>query len=335
MNGRLPFFAAVLLALSEPLFLSDVCWADESAAASTTAPAQDVAADEFFEREIRPLLAERCQKCHGAAKQQGGLRLDSAAAISKGSENGPVVMPGSPDTSTLIQAIRYADDPKMPPDGKLPDQAIASLAEWVKRGAVWPKAAASSPQTPSTGEQHTWRDHWAFHPLVEPPLPDVAHPAWAETAVDRFVVARLEPKGLEPSPPADRAVLIRRATFDLLGLPPRPEEVTRICGRLRPRRLSAFDRSTIGSAAVWRTLGPALARLGAVLRHQRLSGGRRRSRLSLRVYLSRLGDPSVQRRPAVRSISGPADCRRLPAKVGRQAAAGSAGVPNAGTSISQ
>ncbi len=181
---------------------------------------------EFFEKQVRPILADHCFSCHGEKKQKGGLRLDSRAALLRGGDDGPVVTPGDPEKSTLVRVVRHDGDLKMPPKGKLPDPAVAALTQWVKMGAPWPEAsrpAASAVAADPIAEAR--RSHWAFQPVRRPSPPAVKNPAWVQTPVDRFVLARLEAEGMQPSPPADRHTLIRRATFDLLGLPPTPEEV--------------------------------------------------------------------------------------------------------------
>jgi hypothetical protein len=176
---------------------------------------------EFFEARVRPVLAEHCFKCHGPKKQRSGLRLDSRASLLEGGDEGPAVVPGDPDKSLLVQAVRRVGSLKMPPDGKLPPQAVADLAAWVKMGAPWPRSG------PAVAKQlaEAWKKHWAFQPVKNPPPPRVRDRAWPVTGVDHFILAGLERKGLSPSAPADRRTLIRRATFDLLGLPPTPEEV--------------------------------------------------------------------------------------------------------------
>src|SRR5207253_9074238 len=171
---------------------------------------------EFFEARVRPVLAENCFSCHGTAKQKAGLRLDSLPALVKGSENGPVVVPGDPESSALVQAIRYSGELKMPPKGKLPPQAVEALTTWVKMGAPWPKEKSSEPGADA------WRQHWAFQAVQKAKPPSVNNIPWCRSAVDHFVLARLEAKGLQPSGRADKRILIRRATFDLLGLPPTP-----------------------------------------------------------------------------------------------------------------
>ncbi|HTU24333.1 MAG TPA: PSD1 and planctomycete cytochrome C domain-containing protein [Pirellulales bacterium] len=170
---------------------------------------------EFFERQVRPVLANHCGECHGAKKQEAGLRLDNRASIVKGSDTGAVVVAGDPATSKLIAAVNYNDDNlQMPPDGKLPGEAIAALSEWVKRGLPWPVEAVP------TADADAWRRHWAFQPLRAPVEPAVRQKEWARSPLDLFILARLEAEGFEPSSPADRRTWLRRVTYDLVGLPP-------------------------------------------------------------------------------------------------------------------
>ncbi|MDZ4687353.1 MAG: PSD1 and planctomycete cytochrome C domain-containing protein [Planctomycetaceae bacterium] len=176
---------------------------------------------EFFEREVRPLLADKCGKCHGAAKQWSGLRLDSRAAMLKGGEHGPAIVPGRPEESRLIEAVRQTGDVQMPPDGKLTDAQIAALERWIKLGAPWP----DSPLVAESDRARIARTHWAFHPVQQAAPPSLPDESWSRTPVDQFVLSRLSAMGLAPSPPADRRALIRRVTYDLTGLPPMPADV--------------------------------------------------------------------------------------------------------------
>ncbi len=179
---------------------------------------------EFFENKIRPVLSQNCYKCHSvnAEKVKGGLLLDSREAALKGGDTGPAVVPGDLEKSLLIKAVRYADgDLQMPPKKQLSDVQIADLEKWVKMGAPDPRTA--------TAAQKAWKDSsknwWAWQPLTKPAPPTVKNPAWAQTPVDNFILAKLDAKGLTPNPVADKRTLIRRATFDLIGLPPTPDEV--------------------------------------------------------------------------------------------------------------
>ncbi|HUY92518.1 MAG TPA: DUF1553 domain-containing protein [Pirellulales bacterium] len=209
-----------------------------------SAPPADRAAAEFFEKKVRPLLVARCQECHGPKQQKGGLRLDSLAAIVTGGDSGPALAPGKPDDSLLVDAVRYGQVFQMPPKGKLPEEEVAVLVEWVRRGAPWPNAepitakpAASTTSGPAITDEQ--RSFWAFRPPAEPPLPKVKNAAWVASPLDRFVLAELEAKGLSPAPAADRRMLIRRASFDLTGLPPTPEEVDAFLADQSP---GAFER---------------------------------------------------------------------------------------------
>ncbi len=206
------------------------------ALASRLASAADtLSADDqtFFETKVRPILVERCYSCHSAegGKIRGGLRLDSKPGWLAGGDTGPVIEPGKPDDSLLIQAILYDDDlVKMPPKGKLPDAEIATLTDWVRRGAPDPRAEA--PQVAAKAgrvinmEKESQR--WAYQPLAIVPPPAVSDESWCRNPVDRFILAKLEAEGIKPSPEADRRTLIRRAYLDLLGLPPTLEELDRL-----------------------------------------------------------------------------------------------------------
>ncbi|CAN5298816.1 hypothetical protein BH10PLA2_BH10PLA2_19180 [soil metagenome] len=187
----------------------------------------------FFETRVRPLLAERCFKCHGPTKQKGELRLDSAEAFKKAGGSGlPLVSPDKPDDSLLLRAVKHVEGvERMPPDRKLADAEIATLEAWVRRGARYPatvKTAANPQET-----------HWAFRPPGTPAVPAVKDTAWAISDLDRFVLAKLEAAGLKPASSIDRRALIRRATFDLTGLPPTPDEITAF---LRDTSPEAFAR---------------------------------------------------------------------------------------------
>jgi hypothetical protein len=194
-----------------------LCWQLAGADASTQ-----------FEMQVRPLLAKNCFGCH-TETAMGGLRLDSRDAVRKGGKSGRVLVPGKPAESLLIQAVNYRDQRlKMPPTGKLPDADIAILTEWVTQGAFWPEDAGATTVKPKAGEYQITaeqRAFWSFQPVKSPPPPEVANAAWARTPIDRFILAALQAKEIKPSPAADKRTLIRRATFDLIGMPPTPEQV--------------------------------------------------------------------------------------------------------------
>ncbi len=199
----------------------------ENPAAVTDAIPQPAAANsegaDYFESKVRPLFAARCQKCHGAEKQESGLRLDRRETFFHGADDGAVVVPGDADKSLLIQAVAQIGDIKMPPSSKLSDEEIATLTKWVQIGAPWPKDKPAANAVSATMQQPS--QHWAFQPVRLPALPDVQEQDWVKSPVDAFILAKLEAAGLQHSAAADRRTLIRRATFDLLGLPPTPEEV--------------------------------------------------------------------------------------------------------------
>jgi hypothetical protein len=182
---------------------------------------------EFFESKIRPVLVERCYQCHSAEskKVKGGLRLDTPEAMRKGGDTGPAVVPGKPGSSLLVEAIRYTDEAlRMPPKGKLPDEVVADFERWIAMGAPGSRGAAKADGALRMDLEKA-RKHWAFRPIKEGPPPAVKDATWPRTPVDHFVLAKLEERGLTPSPPADRRILIRRAYFDLVGLPPTAAEV--------------------------------------------------------------------------------------------------------------
>ncbi|HMJ83143.1 MAG TPA: PSD1 and planctomycete cytochrome C domain-containing protein, partial [Vicinamibacterales bacterium] len=196
---------------------------------------------DFFETKVRPVLANNCLDCH-TDMRSGGLRLDSREAMLKGGKSGPALVPGDPEKSLLIQAVRQTGALKMPKGGKLTAAEIDGLVEWVKSGAVWVAfatptssvASAPKPVDVSAGTATATsayvisserRAFWSFQPLRAPQPPQVKDASWARTDIDRFVLARLEREGLKPVGPADRATLIRRATLDLTGVPPTPDEI--------------------------------------------------------------------------------------------------------------
>jgi hypothetical protein len=201
--------------------------------AATGAPGSDQDGVAFFEAKVRPVLVEQCYQCHSARAKspKGGLRLDSLDGMRKGGDTGPAVVPGDVEASLLVQAVRYKDEVlRMPPKGRLPESTIATLEQWVKGGAVVPHPAGAAAARPSAAKAagidfHAARAHWAYQPIRKPALPAVRHRDWPCSPIDAFVLARLEAAGLSPSPPADRRTLLRRVTFDLIGLPPSAEEV--------------------------------------------------------------------------------------------------------------
>ncbi len=199
--------------------------APPAAAAPPTAQAL-----EHFESHVRPVLVESCFMCHTKA-EAGGLRVDSREALLKGGHSGPAVVPGNPDESYLLQAVRHAPNaPRMPKNGaRLSDAQIAALTEWVRQGAPWPATAAMPAGPPlATSRERTitaeQRAFWSFQPLKPVEAPPATREGW-DSPIDRFILARLDRDGLTPVRPADKRTLLRRATFDLTGLPPTAEEI--------------------------------------------------------------------------------------------------------------
>lgn len=217
------------------------------AASALPVPAEDVSPEQakFFEREVRPLLAERCFKCHGEGKQSGGLRLDIRANALAGGSSGAAVVGGNLDESLLIGAVKY-ESFEMPPDGKLSETEINTLVRWVEMGAPWPGDVrpAAKVHIPGviTDEDRQW---WAIQPVKRPDVPSVPESLtnWVRNDVDRFIGQRLQEQGLPPAPSADRRALIRRVTFDLTGLPPTPEEVAAFVNDPSP---DAYERLVEG-----------------------------------------------------------------------------------------
>ncbi len=224
----------IFLLLASGTILSGLVAAagDEADRAKAGPPpvADSVGHAEFFEARIRPILAEHCYRCHGSRKQESGLRLDSKEGVRKGNDAGPVVVPGRPEESPLIEAIRYDATVKMPPRARLPQQAIDDLTAWVRIGSPWPETTRAPSSSLEGRDGSTAIATASLAALGVPAGPGpagawVRDAAWPINPIDRFILARLEAKGLVPSPRADRRTLIRRATFDLTGLPPTPGEV--------------------------------------------------------------------------------------------------------------
>ncbi|MFN9894509.1 MAG: c-type cytochrome domain-containing protein, partial [Acidobacteriota bacterium] len=166
-----------------------------------SAPAADLA---FFEKKIRPVLAERCWSCHSntAKLAFAGLKLDSKANLAKGSDAGPVIVPGDPASSRLYHALLYSGPSKMPPTGKLPDAVLADFRQWIAAGAPWPDDAPAPPPVAQAHPARPAQSHWAWQPVTNPPVPPVRRADWPRNDIDRFLLAALEAKQLAPSPDA-------------------------------------------------------------------------------------------------------------------------------------
>ena len=205
--------------------------------------AQEADATEFFEKRVRPVLANKCQACHNSGLKTGGLDLSSAEGFASGGQNGPVVSTETPAESRILEVIRYQERIKMPPGGMLPEDEIAVLADWVETGAHWPGVPVMdrSPVEADGGGQFTAeeRNFWAFRKVQDPEPPQVTDENWVRSPVDRFVLARLEAANLRPAAPASRLAWLRRASYDLTGLPPGEELIAAFLSDDSPR---AFER---------------------------------------------------------------------------------------------
>ncbi len=230
-----------LLTLASVVLVGSVLRAGQTLAPASAAPQAHDA--NLFETKIRPLLAANCFACHGESAMSG-LRVDSREALLRGGETGPAIVPGDPEKSTLLKAVRHAEGfPRMPRGrAKLAAADIDAIAEWIRAGAAWPSTDDAVP-TPAVSHERVitpeQRAFWAFQPIRQPAVPAVKDAAWTRTDIDRFILARLEREGLSPVAAADKLTLIRRATLDLTGLPPTPEEVDAF---LKDASADAFEK---------------------------------------------------------------------------------------------
>ena len=218
------------------ILLALAAWCFSQCAPYSRAGDKPDAKIEFFERKVRPILVEHCHKCHGPKKSESGLRLDSRDAMLQGGDSGPAIVPGNPEESLLVDAIRHGDTVQMPPDAKLKQELIDIIIQWVQDGAEWPESKSPpKEQAPLEDGRITpqARQFWSFLPVKDHAPPAVKNTAWPKKPLDHFVLATLERQGLEPVEPADHRTLLRRITFDLIGLPPSPEEI------------AAFEQSAI------------------------------------------------------------------------------------------
>ena len=214
-----------------------VCMTAAPLLAGETPSANDSA---FFESKIRPVLVEHCYECHAADSQpaRGGLQLDTRAGIRRGGASGPAVVPGDPQASLILSALRH-DLFEMPPEQRLADSVVADFEAWIRRGAPDPRDGSVEPPRETGIDLQAGRQFWAYQPVETPQPPPVEHVGWAHSDIDRFILARLEAEGLAPSADADRRTLIRRVYFDLVGLPPTPAEVQAF---VRDRSGEALER---------------------------------------------------------------------------------------------
>lgn len=218
------------------ILLAALCWGLPDAGAAGLTPADR----EFFDQKVRPILTERCYSCHSESKGKvkAGLQLDWREGWQKGGDTGPALVPGEPEKSLLIKAVRFTDpELKMPPKGeRLTADQVGILVEWVQRGAPDPR---DTPDGTVAGSWNHPKDHWAFKPVQRPAVPAVGEASWAANPVDAFVLASLEKAGLPHSGPADKHTLLRRIYFDLIGLPPTPQESQEFLGDTSP---DAFEK---------------------------------------------------------------------------------------------
>ncbi len=197
--------------------------------------------DTHFEKQVRPVLVEKCVSCHGPDKQKGGLRVDSRAALLAGGDRGAAIVPGKPGESLLLRALAHDGELKMPPKTKLPMAEIAAIKQWVQAGAPWPDSG--SPTVAPKAAERTFtpeeKAFWAFQPVRRPPVPEIRNPKVAiRNDIDRLLLAKMSDNGLSFAEPADRRTLLRRVTFDLTGLPPTSAEVDAF---LSDESLNAYD----------------------------------------------------------------------------------------------
>jgi len=207
---------------------------------TVTAAEPDPAALEFFEKRIRPALAQHCYECHSGDKQvKGGLRLDLRQGWMNGGDSGPAIEPGNPDESLLIEVIRYTGDLQMPPKGKLPENVIRDFEQWVKLGAADPREGEIRSASRSGIDLEAGRQHWSYQLPQRHDMPAVQDREWPRNEVDYFILSRLEDAGLRPAADADRTTLVRRLYFDLIGLPPTPEQIDAF---LQDTSANAYER---------------------------------------------------------------------------------------------
>src|SRR5713101_5892413 len=181
-----------------------------------------------YEADVLPILKANCYECHGIAKPKGGLSLTAREAILQGGDSGPAVNLKNTDASLLLKAVRHQDDLKMPPKGKLAARDVDTLSRWITAGLPMPAGGTVAKKEPKGGVvTDEAKRYWAYQPVKRRTPPAVKNVAWVKYPIDAFILAKLEAKGLTPATPADKVALIRRAYYDLTGLPPSPEEVDR------------------------------------------------------------------------------------------------------------
>ena len=222
---RFPIVLLVLFLLSPGLLK---CSCSQLHAEKPGTPALTPAQEKYFESKIRPVLVKECYACHSskAEELEGGLSVENRASLLKGGDNGAAIVPGKPEESLLIEALKYGEDSfQMPPDEKLDSSVISDFVAWVKMGAPDPRGGQAI-RSESSVDLDQGRNFWSFQSPVKHPSPKVKHQQWSRTLVDDFILHKVESAGLHPTKPARKETLIRRLSFDLTGLPPTPEEIT-------------------------------------------------------------------------------------------------------------
>ena len=207
----------------------------------TNFAADEHAGIEFFEKKIRPVLVQHCYECHAVDSKaiKGSLLLDSREGWRKGGDSGPSIVSGKPNDSLLIKALRHEDGLEMPPKGKLSDDVINDFVKWVEMGAPDPRKGGPVKIIKREIDIKAGQQFWSFKPIVEPPIPAVKAAHWPDSTIDRFVLAKLEAAGLQPNADADRTTLLRRVSFDLIGVPPSPAEMDAFAADQSPE---AYER---------------------------------------------------------------------------------------------
>jgi hypothetical protein len=231
--------------------LSAAWWSNAGEPKSAVGPEKSPSAEQvdFFEKKIRPVLVKHCYRCHSseADKVKGGLLVDGREGLRKGGDTGPALTPGDPANSLLIRAIRHQTESlRMPKDEKLPDDVIADFEQWVKMGAPDPRAGTAAPLRLEI-DIAKGRQFWSFQPPSRRPIPTVNKSDWPRSDIDRFLLAAMEAKGLTPAPDADGPALLRRAYFDLIGLPPSPSDVNEFLRDQSPQALAAVVNRLLAS----------------------------------------------------------------------------------------
>ena len=248
---------------------------------------------------VQAILSENCLSCHGAA-QMSGLDLSQRDTLLKGGSRGPALVPGKAEESLLFQAVAHSGELRMPPESaRLPREKLDLIRRWIDAGALW-KESGSGP----AGEEPDW---WSFRKPRRPPLPPVDGQQWKGNPIDAFVLAKLREKGLPAAPAADKRTLIRRAYFDLIGLPPTPEQVERFLKDELAPGLSVGGERVAGLSPLRGTLGTALAGRGSL---RRLGRVRNRRLLPPCLALPGLRHQVLQRRQALRPLPSGADRSR-------------------------